>query len=104
MAVYNRSEGFLDENAACFKEVYPVTRTGTLEVGIPSLPAGDYAVACYHDVNGNGRIDKNLLGIPTEPYGFSNNARPRFRAPTWDEAKVNTIKSGELLNVKLEMW
>jgi uncharacterized protein (DUF2141 family) len=104
VAVYNRSEGFLDEQYACFKQAYPIARTGTIELGFPSLPPGEYAIACYQDLNGNGRLDRNLLGIPTEPYGFSNDARPRLRAPTWEEAKVSTTKPGEALRVRLEKW
>jgi uncharacterized protein (DUF2141 family) len=104
VAVYNRSEGFLDEKYACHKQAYPVTRTGIMEVELPNLPLGDYAVACYQDLNGNGRLDRNMLGIPTEPYGFSNDARPRLRAPSWEEAKVSATKSGEVLNVRLEKW
>ncbi|MEP6360832.1 MAG: DUF2141 domain-containing protein, partial [Balneola sp.] len=38
------------------------------------LPFGEYAIAVYHDKNENGKIDTNLLGIPKEDYGFSNNA------------------------------
>jgi len=53
------------------------------------LPAGDYAVSVYHDVNGNGKLDKNVFGAPTEPYAFSRNYKPVFRAPKFDEVKIN---------------
>ena len=52
------------------------------------LPEGDYAVAIYQDLNRNKILDKNLLGIPTEIYGFSNNARRAFSAPSFQEAKI----------------
>ncbi len=51
-----------------------------------SLPAGQYAIAVYHDVNNNDKIDRNLIGRPTEQYGFSNNARPFLSAPKFKEA------------------
>jgi uncharacterized protein (DUF2141 family) len=50
---------------------------------------GDYAVAVFHDVNGNGKLDTRLFGIPKEPYGFSNNFRPRFAAPKFSECRVS---------------
>lgn len=53
------------------------------------LPAGDYAVSVYQDVNGNGKMDKNVFGAPTEPYAFSRNYKPVFRAPKFDEVKIN---------------
>jgi uncharacterized protein (DUF2141 family) len=37
------------------------------------VPHGEYAIAVFVDVNGNGKMDKNFLGIPKEQYGFSNN-------------------------------
>ena len=53
---------------------------------IEELMYGDYAIAVYHDKNMNGKLDTNLLGIPKERYGFSNNARGRFGPATWDES------------------
>ncbi|HEX6015715.1 MAG TPA: DUF2141 domain-containing protein [Geminicoccaceae bacterium] len=51
------------------------------------LAPGRYAVAVYHDVNGNGRLDTVPLGLPTEPYGFSNDVG-RFRPPSFTAALV----------------
>lgn len=57
-----------------------------LDVLFPSLPPGKYAVSAYADANGNGRVDRNFLGLPVEQYGFSNNARGRFGPPAFAEA------------------
>ena len=57
-----------------------------------NLPDGEYALAIYQDVNRNKILDKNLLGIPTEIYGFSNNARRNFSAPSFQEAKFKLNK------------
>lgn len=58
------------------------------KVSFDDLPKGDYAVAVYHDKNKNGIMDKNMLGMPTEKYGFSNNARETFSAPSFQSAAV----------------
>lgn len=50
------------------------------------LRQGRYAIAFMHDENGNGRMDFNLLVIPTEGFGFSNNARALFAPPGFAEA------------------
>ena len=65
----------------------------TAKVSFDDLPKGEYAVAVYHDKNKNGVMDKNLLGVPTEKYGFSNNARETFSAPSFKSAAVNVEKS-----------
>jgi uncharacterized protein (DUF2141 family) len=49
-------------------------------------PEGSYAVSIGHDLNGNKRVDTNFIGLPTEQWGVSNNARPSLRAPRFDEA------------------
>ena len=54
---------------------------------INDVPYGDYAIAIFHDENGNGKMDKNLLGIPVEAYGFSNNRRVTLGPPQWDAVK-----------------
>lgn len=59
----------------------------TIMVWKQDMPFGEYAIAVYHDKNKNGKIDTNLLGIPKENYGFSNNARGRFGPASWDDSK-----------------
>ncbi len=51
------------------------------------LPPGDYAMAVYQDIDSDGKIDKNLIGVPTEPYGFSNNIKPRLSAPSFEKTR-----------------
>jgi uncharacterized protein (DUF2141 family) len=67
----------------------------------PELEEGKYAVAVFHDENKNGKLDKNYLGIPTEVYGFSNNARRTFSAPSFEEAEVN-LKSDLTISIVLK--
>lgn len=50
------------------------------------IPPGTYALAVIHDENMNGKLDVNALGIPKEGYGFSNDARAWFGAPTFAAA------------------
>ncbi len=62
---------------------------------------GEYALAVFHDVNGNGKIDTRFF-IPKEPYGFSNNVRPRFSAPTFAECRVYIGQEAKTLTVRIE--
>ena len=50
------------------------------------LPAGDYAVKAFHDVNGDGQMNVSPFGMPTEPYAFSNNAVGNMGPAKWDRA------------------
>ncbi len=60
----------------------------TATVSFDQLPTGTYAIAVFHDKNNNGILDKNLVGMPVERYGFSNNARETFSAPSFNSAAV----------------
>ncbi len=50
-------------------------------------PGQVYAIAIAHDENDNGHVDTNFIGIPTEGYGFSNNARPVLSAPSFNACR-----------------
>ena len=54
-----------------------------------NLKPGTYGVALFHDRNGNEKLDRNLLGAPNEPFGFSNNPKIGFSAPKFEEFKFN---------------
>lgn len=51
------------------------------------LPAGAYGMKAFHDVNGNGKMDVNPFGMPTEPFAFSNNAVGNMGPAKWDRAR-----------------
>ena len=53
------------------------------------LAEGDYAISAYHDENGNGKLDANLVGLPIERYGFSRDAAGNMGPPSFDDAKVS---------------
>ena len=63
-------------------------RTGTLRFVARDLSPGQYAVSVYHDENGNGELDTNLIGIPSEGYGFGNDASATFGPPSFKAAAV----------------
>ncbi len=65
-----------------------------------NLPAGDYAVLVTHDENDNGKLDTNLLGIPVEGYGFSNNPQV-MRKPTFEEARFTVPANGASIDITL---
>lgn len=59
---------------------------GTTLVTIPNVPAGRYAVQVFQDVNGNGKLDRGLFGVPKEPIGISRDAPIHFGPPKWADA------------------
>lgn len=104
VAVYDRPDSFMNPQKVRAKKIMAVSQTGSMQVNLGQLPPSQYAVSCFHDLNGNGELDTNLLGIPTEPYGFSNNARPKFRAPRWAEVAFSLRESSGKMSVVLRKW
>ena len=57
-----------------------------------NLVPGSYGIRVLHDVNGNDKMDANLVGMPTEPWGFSNDATGKFGPPKWDAVKLSVTE------------
>lgn len=72
----------------------------SVKIPINNIQPGEYAFAVLHDVNANGKCDNSLLGMPKEPFGFSNNVKPRFKVPSFDQVKVN-VTDGMVVKIKL---
>jgi uncharacterized protein (DUF2141 family) len=58
------------------------------------LPRGVYAYAILHDENGDGKMNKNLLGMPKEGFAFSNNYEPKIKNPSYKQASF-PLKPGK---------
>jgi uncharacterized protein (DUF2141 family) len=75
------------ENRELKKEVIKVS--ALKQKVVVELPKGKYAVSAFHDLNSNNKLDKNLVGLPTEKYGFSNNARGTFGPPALSDQLIS---------------
>lgn len=76
-------------------------QAGTMTVVFKDLPAGRYAVACYHDENDNGKLDKSFFGAPKEGYGFSNNAEANFGSPSFAAAAFDLNNDSAPIDITL---
>ena len=101
IAVYNSEKSWLDDALAAYRTV--------LEGGgrerewrIQNVPYGEYAVAVFEDQNRDGKLNRDLFGIPKEPYGFSNNVRGSFGPPSWKDARVAVTTETKALEIKLK--
>jgi len=91
VALFNTSESFPTYGEQLIGKIVNI-QDRACTVSFSNLTQGYYAVAVYHDANKNMKLDRNLFGMPTECYGFSNNARATFSAPSYQEAKISCLK------------
>ena len=79
-------------------------RAGETVIRVDNIPPGTYAAQAFHDENRNGVIDKNLLGIPTEGLGFSNDARFLFGPPAFAAAAFQLAAPGGRIRFSLRYF
>lgn len=104
VGIYKDAASFPKKKFAFAGKEVPVSAVGSLEVAIEDLAPGRYAVAVFHDMNGNGKLDTNVLGVPTEPYTFSNGAVAKWSSPGFEEAAFDLPAGGRRISVKLGYW
>lgn len=98
VALYNNADAFRGKPMRALS--VPAT-SGAMQLLIKDLPAGDYAFAIYHDANGNGKLDRNPLGMPSEDYAFSNNAAGKRGPPEFEQARFSLPAGGATNAVNL---
>ena len=97
---YNVKANFLVRNHyTLLKHIKP---GGSTKVVYPiQLPPGDWAIAATQDLNENDLVDRNMIGIPTEPFALSKVGHPRFRVPTFEDCMFKV--SGATTTVAISM-
>jgi uncharacterized protein (DUF2141 family) len=98
----------LDGSESAFKNDAPTTQTSELavtntevELIFHNVPTGVYAVKVIHDENDDKRLNQNLLGIPSEKYGISNNVMGKFGLPAFKEASFNVSSGETVLSIEI---
>ena len=72
------------------------------EASVSGLEVGKkYVLQFYQDLDLNGKLDTNALGMPTEPTGFSNNVRPKMGPPAYKELEFKFSKDKQKIEIKL---
>lgn len=99
IGLFNDQKSFLIKGKE-YKTSSKVVTDDSVVFILTDLPKDDYAVSIYHDVNSDKECNMNFLGIPKEPYGFSQNFKPKFSKPTFDDCKIE-LKQNQSIVIKL---
>lgn len=102
VALYLTAKGFPDDPRHAHQKVAAPIRGDRARVTFTEVPAGEFAVAVLHDENGNLKMDTGFLGMPTEGYGFSRDARRPFGPPSFDDAKLR-VAPGETREITVHL-
>ena len=106
LAIYDNSTSFDQDNKnknvnknRWVKSIVEVVNKNSFTKNV-ELKKGVYAISLFVDSNNNKIIDKNLLGIPIEQYGFSNNATGFLGSPSYKDASFNLVDD---LKIKISL-
>ncbi|MDZ8188187.1 MAG: DUF2141 domain-containing protein [Nostoc sp. ChiSLP02] len=99
--IFASSKGFPNEGDRVLqKQCIKITETPLL-MTFENLKAGNYAVAVIHDRNSDSTLNRNLLGIPVEGFGFSSNPEIKTGAPKFSEAAF--FLAGPNTNIQVQL-
>lgn len=96
-----RREDFLARGRRLARLRVPLAGAGSAEACFALSAPGDYAVAVYHDENGDHDFNRNAVGLPAEGYGFSNDAPAAFGLPDFDKVRFAVPPGGSRVPIRL---
>jgi uncharacterized protein (DUF2141 family) len=99
--LYTSAEGFPRTSTGTTSRRVKVTG-GSARCVFENVAPGTYAIVVHHDENDNRQFDKNVLGMPLEGYGASNNRTHALSAPTWQESKF-VVAGGEARTLAISL-
>lgn len=98
--IFASPAGFPGDRDKAMRSGFIPISSGTRDLEIKAdLPAGNYAVSVYEDLNSNHKLDHNLIGIPREPVGVSNNPAPRYGPPRFNECSFKLNSPAQTISI-----
>lgn len=98
VALYDGADRFLKHP---LQRASAPAREGQTTLAFKGLAGGNYAIAVFHDANDNGKLDQNMMGIPVEAIGFSNDAQGNMGPPAFEAARFTLPAEGAAIRVTL---
>ncbi len=100
VALYNSEKDFMKVR---YQGKVTKALKGAVEIVFENLPIGYYGLSVMHDANENNKLDTNILGIPKEGFGFSNNAMGTFGPPNFEKAKVE-VSANKSISISINYF
>ena len=98
VTLFDSEENWLEKGTT---QLVSIDNSEAVKITFKSLPNGTYGVSVIHDENNNEEMDTGSFGIPTEAYGFSNDARGMFGPADFAESKFEVNGNKEIeINIK----
>jgi 4,4'-diapolycopenoate synthase len=98
--IFDSPSGFPGDREKAIRHGFVLIPAGAQQLHIDTdLPPGTYAVSVYEDLNGNHKLDRNVLGIPREPVGASNNPAAHMGPPRFSECSFRVGATAQTISI-----
>jgi uncharacterized protein (DUF2141 family) len=101
LALYSSPIGFPFQMNLALRTAFGEIHARRTVVTFTDLTPGTFAVAAFHDENGNGDLDRDWFGFPAERVAVSNNPKRHIHRPTFDKAKFS-LKDSRCLEIRFQ--
>lgn len=101
IAIADSEAGFIEKDKA-YMQIKTRLSGPEVSMVIKGLPCREYAVSVFHDENGNNTLDRNMMGVPKESYGFSNNMRGKSGPPTYSMSRFSLQPETQTVRIILQ--
>lgn len=96
------SQGFPNNRQRVLKRQCTQISEIPLKLTFDNLKPGSYAVAVIQDLNGDGTLNRNSLGMPVEPFGFSRNPEVRTSAPKFGDTAFVLAGPNTIIQIQMK--
>jgi len=100
--LFDKSQGFPSDSKQALQSQCVKITERPQKLTFKDLKPGTYAVALFHDANGDGIFNSNYIGIPKEGFGFSRNPLVVTRPPKFEDAAVFVAGPNTDIDIKLQ--
>lgn len=99
--LHNNPKDYPKNKDKAFKVIKAKITNNKATIIFDNIPYGKYAIAVHHDENGDNKVDKNFVGMPSEDFAASNNATGFMGPPSFEDASFTLNKS--IISIKIDM-
>jgi uncharacterized protein (DUF2141 family) len=102
VTLFSSEKGFPMKGELACEKLFADIEQSSCAVVLSNIPYGKYAVSVFHDENSNGKLDTNMIGMPREGVGASNNAKGKFGPPKFKDASFTLDSHKKQLSITME--
>ncbi len=104
LAVCDHKDQFPKDPSRTYAFDKHLLEEGILRITLIDLPPGIYSISVLDDEDGNDKMKYNLLRMPKEGFGFSNNIKPRFKSPPYEKCTIQVGEGETHLEIEIQYF